>query len=885
MQGTELRSAYLEFFRSKGHQVVSSSPLVPQNDPTLLFSNAGMNQFKDLFLGAEKRAYTRATSCQKCLRISGKHNDLENVGVTARHHTFFEMLGNFSFGDYFKADAITFAWELVTTVFRLPEDRLWVTVYEKDDEAEELWVKLAGVKRERIIRLGEADNFWAMGDTGPCGPCSEIHYYIGNEPHSQSKEGFLRDDGSYLEFWNLVFMQYDRSPDGTLNPLPKPSVDTGMGLERMASILQGKKANYDSDLLRPVISLCEELSGFRYDGSSYLPRDLRADPAYARDVAMRVAADHSRATAFLVADGVRPGSDGRGYVLRRLIRRAARHGRVLGFTEPFLYKACDTVIKEMGGHYAELAAARETVEKVVLAEEKKFQETLDSGLALLSREVEKLASDAPLPGAVAFLLHDTYGFPLDLTEDVLKGYGRSVDQEGFRESMEAQRSRSREDRRAQAITYTAAFSADDQPATKFLGYERTESEAPLLKFSAPEGAREIGVGAHGALIFAESPFYGESGGQVGDTGRITFAGGSCVVHDVQKTAGGHLVHYVEVTEGELSPSALGQLMKLSVDAERRERIRLNHSATHLVHYALRAVLGDHVKQAGSRVDDQRLRFDFSHGEPVTARQLELIAELVQQEIRRNSEVVTEVLPIEEARKTGAVALFGEKYGDFVRVVRIGPESVEFCGGTHASRSGDIGFVWVDSEAGISSGVRRIECFSGIEGARAVQAMRADVDRTSDLLKGDGSRLSDRVGRMLQQIRQLERDLESTKARLAVLSSAELVNTARTTPGGIRLIAERVETSDPETLRTMVDSLRQKLGSGVVALCGTEGDQAVMVAGVTADLVKTVHAGNLVKEASKVGGGRGGGRADFAQAGGLRPEQLSAALARLVELVG
>ncbi len=658
--GPELRRTFIEYFKKLGHTEVASSALVPDNDPTLLFSNAGMNQFKDCFLGSQKRAYTRAVSSQKCLRISGKHNDLENVGMTARHHTFFEMLGNFSFGDYFKADAIKFAWELITKELKISKDKLWVTIYEKDEEAGKLWQELTDVLPGRILKLGEKDNFWAMGETGPCGPCSEIHYYMGEEGSEQSEEAFRRDDGSYLEIWNLVFMQFNRAADGTLNPLPKPSVDTGMGLERVASVLQGVKSNYDTDLLREIIAECEKLSGFKYNGSSFEIRDLKKDKEYARDVAMRVIADHSRAIAFLIADGVTPSSDGRGYVLRRLIRRAARHGRVLNFKDTFLNKTCKAVIDKMFADYPELKEKEDLIVRVSEAEEKKFYETLDAGLVYLNKECQKLKSGDLFSGDTAFLLHDTYGFPLDLTADVLKVYNLQIDIATFEKCMQQQKTRSRDDRKANAAGFLSI--KIDSAKTEFLGYQAEESESKALKIVALDGSEKSSFNENEEtlLIFDSTPFYAESGGQVGDTGIITFKDCQLQVNDTQKIQDGHFVHTCKIIQGELNQKLIGSKAHLRIDSIRRSKIRVNHSATHLVHSALRNILGEHVKQAGSRVDENTLRFDYSHFSAPEQSQLIAIQTYVNQEIRSNYEINTAIMGTEEAKKSGAMALFGEK---------------------------------------------------------------------------------------------------------------------------------------------------------------------------------------------------------------------------------
>ena len=880
MKGSELRSRFLDFFKSKGHTVVSSSSLVPHNDPTLLFTNAGMNQFKECFLGAEKRPYVRAATCQKSMRVSGKHNDLENIGVTARHHTFFEMLGNFSFGDYFKKEAIAFAWEFITKDLGLSRDRLWVTIFEEDDEAGQLWASLTDVLPGRILKMGAKDNFWSMGDTGPCGPCTEIHYYMGDDLPGQSEANFRLDDGSYLEIWNLVFMQFDRTADGKLVPLPAPSVDTGMGLERITSILQGVRSNYDTDLLRGIISKCEELSGHRYDGSSFTVRDLRKDINYARDVAMRVIADHSRAVSLLIADGVTPGSEGRGYVLRRVLRRAVRHGQVLKFSEPFLKHTCDAAIAILGVAYPELVERRDWILKVVDTEERKFHETLSSGLSLLQKEADHLSAGELFPGKTAFLLHDTYGFPLDLTQDALKPYGLSVDEKAFATAMSAQRTRSREERRSRGITFTAT--KIDAPKTEFIGYTETEASATLVHASTEDGDGK--AGSRVSLVFNATPFYAESGGQVGDTGVITLPGCSLRVDDTQKILDGYFVHSCEIVDGAFTHSLLGSKGDLRIDTARRARIRANHSATHLVHSALRTVLGTHVKQAGSRVDEGSLRFDYSHFEPVTEAQMREIQLFVNDEIRANHEVTTKVMGVEEAKKSGAMALFGEKYGDKVRVIEIGPRSLELCGGTHVTRSGDIGFLMLAYDNGISSGVRRIECWAGAGAEEELLAERAERNALAALLKTDAASLPEKIERLLHRQRELEREIDTLKSRIASSSSSDLMSSAITTARGVRVICERVAEADTDTLKGMVDTLRNKLGSGVVVLAAPQGDSAIMVAGVTADLTTSYNAGSLVKEASKVSGGRGGGRADFAQAGGLDPSKLQASLERCLELI-
>lgn len=883
MKGSELRRAFLDYFASKGHAEISSSSLVPADDPTLLFSNAGMNQFKDLFLGAEKRSYSRAVTSQKCLRISGKHNDFENVGLTARHHTFFEMLGNFSFGDYFKSEAIQYAWEFVTEVLQLDKNRLWVTVYEEDDDAATLWKTLTDVLPGRVLKMGAEENYWAMGDTGPCGPCSEIHYYMGSAVDEQSEAAFRQDDGTYMEIWNLVFMQFNRNSDGTLESLPNPSIDTGMGLERVAAILQGVQSNYDCDLVRPLISVCEEASGFTYDGSSYAVRDLREDVKYARDVAMRVIADHTRAATFLIADGVLPGSDGRGYVLRRLIRRAVRHGRVLSFKEPILKSTATRCIEMYRTSYPELAAHADKIIRVIDAEEQKFYETLDSGLVVLQKAIEELGDVSVFPGETAFLLHDTYGFPLDLTADALKAYKKTVDVAGFTVAMEQQKKRSREDRKGKGIEFVAQ--TFDSPETIFLGYDVTEATSEVTAVVFPADAIAATAGQQLSVLVKETPFYAESGGQVGDTGTISVGSVELAVLDTQKVRGVYHVHACEVISGTVTNELIGKVATLRVDDLRRKSIQINHSATHLVHEALRSILGTHVKQAGSRVDEKSSRFDYSHFEAVTDDQLALIEARINAHIRNNHAVQTQVLPLEEAQKTGAVALFGEKYGSLVRVVSIGPDSIEFCGGTHVERSGDIGCVLVKAEGSISSGVRRIECICGEEAYNEISNLKIERQEIAGLLKSDMTALPQKVEKILARVRELERENAKYQSQVANQKSVALRDTTRVSPAGVRVIAEQVDDgADPKALRSMVDTLRVSLGSGIVVLGSAHGDSALLVAGITSDLVDTVDAGKLINQVARDMGGKGGGRKDFAQAGGLKSEQLQTALERFFELV-
>jgi alanyl-tRNA synthetase len=878
----DIRKAFLNYFEGKGHTIVDSASLIPAGDPTLLFINAGMVPFKDTFLGTEERAYSRATSCQKCLRISGKHNDLENVGRTARHHTFFEMLGNFSFGDYFKQDAICFGWEFVTEVLKLPKERLWVTVFQDDDEAAELWRSNTDVNPDRILRCGEKDNFWAMGDTGPCGPCSEIFYYLGDDVDAQSEAEFRLDDGTYVEIWNLVFMQYNRDPQGNLNPLPKPSVDTGMGLERVAAVVQGKTANYDSDLLREIISFVEELSKKKYLGEDYTERDTQSDEQYAFDVAMRVIADHVRACSFLIADGVNPGSDGRGYVLRRLLRRACRHGRVLGLTDAFLYKVSGKLVDLMKDIYPELSQSADKISKMIKAEEEKFLSTLDSGLQLLEKEVASVIeqSSKVFPGDKAFVLHDTYGFPLDMTEDIVAARGLTVDKEGFSAEMELQRERSRS-ARANEVTLLLQKSVKPSP-TNFMGYDFLEYESEIVGLYGDAGElKTASTGDDVAIVVRETPFYGEAGGQLGDTGSISSNNASIDVIDTQKIAGDTIVHIARVIEGEISS---GDGVRLAVDEGRRERIRAHHSATHLLHQALRETLGEHVKQAGSRVSDVTLRFDFSHYEQVQAQQLNEIQSRVNELVRENHQIVTEVLPIEEAKQSGAVALFGEKYGDTVRVVQMGPGSREFCGGTHANRVGDIGLVSIVSESAVAAGVRRIECVAGSRASARAAEQASLLKNLSSLFNTNEGDLLDRVTRANERSKELEREIARLSQTLNQSKGSDLTKDAITLENGTKVVTGALKEVDPKQLREMADDLRSRLGSGCIALGSVHKGKLLLLTAVTDDLTKKYHAGNLMRELSTVVGGKGGGRPDLAQAGGGDPEKLDQALEKFQELL-
>ncbi len=881
MKTEDIREAFLSFFESKQHTRVESASLVPLGDPTLLFTNAGMVPFKDTFLGTEKRSYSRATTCQKSLRISGKHNDLENVGRTARHHTFFEMLGNFSFGDYFKEDAIKYAWEFVTENLELSKDRLWVTVYEDDDEAAKLWAKNTDVAKDRILRCGEKDNFWAMGDTGPCGPCSEIFYYLGDNVDGQNETEFRLDDGTYMEIWNLVFMQFNRSPAGELDPLPKPSVDTGMGLERVAAIKQKGRANYDTDLLRGLIAVAEKLSGKTYVGDEYTPEDSTL-PQHVHDVAMRVIADHARACTFLIADGVSPSSDGRGYVLRRLVRRACRHARALGLKEAFLYKVASEVVSLMGGAYPEIVSHQAKIEKTIRLEEEKFLTTLDAGMGMLDKEVATLREQAlkVFPGTTAFQLHDTYGFPLDLTEDIVSAAGLSVDKEGFSAEMERQRERSRS---ARATETAQILQRSVKPVpSKFVGYEFEEYESTVLGMFSEDGEKKTGTaGMQLAIITEHTPFYAESGGQIGDTGSISSNDATLDVIDTQKIGGDSIVHICSVDEGSIKK---GDKVRLSVDTSRRERLRVNHSATHLLHLALQEVLGDHVKQAGSRVSDSSLRFDFDHFEAITRPQLEEIEDIVNQQILENHPIDTSVMSIDDAKQGGAKALFGEKYGEEVRVVSIGPRSKELCGGTHAKRSGDIGVVRIVSEGAISSGVRRVEAVAGRGALERLKEQRRVVDALASALGANESSLLERTTKLLEQNRELEKQLQRASQQANQARGGDLAEQAKTLDDGTKVVIGKIDEASPKQLREMADDLRERLGSGCIALGSVANGKVALLTAVTEDLTERFHAGNLLREMAAEIGGKGGGRADLAQAGGGDPEKIDLALQRFEELL-
>ncbi|ELV6507862.1 alanine--tRNA ligase [Shigella flexneri] len=859
----EIRQAFLDFFHSKGHQVVASSSLVPHNDPTLLFTNAGMNQFKDVFLGLDKRNYSRATTSQRCVRAGGKHNDLENVGYTARHHTFFEMLGNFSFGDYFKHDAIQFAWELLTSEkwFALPKERLWVTVYESDDEAYEIWEKEVGIPRERIIRIGDnkgapyaSDNFWQMGDTGPCGPCTEIFYDHGDHIWGGPPGSPEEDGDRYIEIWNIVFMQFNRQADGTMEPLPKPSVDTGMGLERIAAVLQHVNSNYDIDLFRTLIQAVAKVTG---------ATDLS-------NKSLRVIADHIRSCAFLIADGVMPSNENRGYVLRRIIRRAVRHGNMLGAKETFFYKLVGPLIDVMGSAGEDLKRQQAQVEQVLKTEEEQFARTLERGLALLDEELAKLSGDT-LDGETAFRLYDTYGFPVDLTADVCRERNIKVDEAGFEAAMEEQRRRARE-ASGFGADYNAMIRVDS--ASEFKGYDHLELNGKVTAlFVDGKAVDAINAGQEAVVVLDQTPFYAESGGQVGDKGELKGANFSFAVEDTQKY-GQAIGHIGKLAAGSLK---VGDAVQADIDEARRARIRLNHSATHLMHAALRQVLGTHVSQKGSLVNDKVLRFDFSHNEAMKPEEIRAVEDLVNAQIRRNLPIETNIMNLEAAKAKGAMALFGEKYDERVRMLSMGDFSTELCGGTHASRTGDIGLFRIISESGTAAGVRRIEAVTG-EGA--ITTVHADSDRLSEvahLLKGDSNNLADKVRSVLERTRQLEKELQQLKEQAAAQESANLSSKAIDV-NGVKLLVSELSGVEPKMLRTMVDDLKNQLGSTIIVLATVAEGKVSLIAGVSKDVTDRVKAGELIGMVAQQVGGKGGGRPDMAQAGGTDAAALPAALA-------
>ena len=864
MTSTQLRAAFLDFFKERGHAVVASSSLVPGNDPTLLFTNAGMVQFKDLFLGKEQRGYVRAATSQRCVRAGGKHNDLENVGYTTRHHTFFEMLGNFSFGDYFKHDAIRFAWDFVTGTLGIPPSKLWVTVFEEDDGAAEIWLKDIGVDPARLTRMGAKSNFWAMGDTGPCGPCTEIFYdhgpdVAGGPPGSPDEDG-----DRYVEIWNLVFMQFDRAADGTMTPLPKPSVDTGMGLERVSAVMQGVHSNYDIDLFRALIAAAAKATGTSDLGSNSL----------------RVIADHVRAASFLIADGVQPSNEGRGYVLRRIMRRAIRHGFMLGQRQPFFHTLVAALEQQMGSAYPELTTQRTHIEKVILQEEERFAETLAQGMSLLDTAIGALGKSKEIPGETVFRLYDTFGFPVDLTSDIARERGFAIDEPGFEAAMNAQRARARAASKFN-VDLRGEMSVDSQ--TSFVGYDGETGQGRIVAlFRGKEPVTELRAGDDGQVVLDVTPFYAESGGQVGDAGELTTAAARFTVADTQKLGKAHL-HVGKLEAGTLK---VGEAVTASVDGVRRQATRANHSATHLLHAALRQVLGSHVTQKGSLVAPDRLRFDFSHYSGVTPEELQRIEAIVNAEVRKNADAETNVMDFDAAVAAGAMALFGEKYEDKVRVLRLGEFSTELCGGTHVRRAGDIGLFKIVSEGGVAAGVRRIEAVTGQGAYEYVVQTDHTLRDVASLVRGSRDDVEDKVRQLLDRARRMEKEIVQLKEKLASGSGRDLAADALTIGNGVKLVAASIEGADAAALRTAVDQLKNKLGSAIIVLGSPAGaDKVTLIAGVTDDLTARVKAGEIVNHVARQVGGKGGGRADLAQAGGTQPQNLAAALESLPAWLG
>nr|WP_171694642.1 alanine--tRNA ligase [Methylomonas sp. ZR1] len=861
MTSAELRAAFLEFFRQHGHAVRPSSSLVPGNDPTLLFTNAGMVQFKDVFLGREKLDFTRAATSQRCVRAGGKHNDLENVGYTARHHTFFEMLGNFSFGDYFKRDAIHFAWDFLTKELGIPKERLWVTVFDEDSEAEAIWLEDVKHDPKRFSRIGAKDNFWSMGDVGPCGPCTEIFYDHG-EHVAGGPPGSPDEDGDrYIEIWNLVFMQYDRDKDGNLTPLPAPSVDTGMGLERISAVMQGVHSNYEIDLFQNLLKVAAQLAG---------TTDLA-------NSSLRVIADHIRSCAFMVADGVLPSNEGRGYVLRRIIRRAIRHGYRLGIQDTFFYKLVAPLVAEMGAAYPELANAQEQVERVLKKEEERFAETLEQGMKILEACVAKMDGHV-IPGDVVFLLYDTYGFPVDLTADFAREHKLSVDHAGFEVEMAAQRDRARA-----GGTFAADYDQDikHDSSTEFTGYFHLDGSVQILGlFKQGQPVEALEAGDEGVVILDQTPFYAESGGQVGDTGRIECGDAVFEVHDTQKQGGKLFLHKGKVLRGTLSE---GQACEVSVDAEIRKATERNHSATHLLHAALRATLGEHVQQKGSQVNSERLRFDFSHFEPMTPAEIATVERLVNEQIRLNNAVAAEIMAKDDAVKAGAMALFGEKYGDEVRVLTMGDFSTELCGGTHVQRTGDIGLFKIIGETGVAAGVRRLEAVTGQGALDWIDQREKALLSIAGLLKAAPDKAADKVHQLMEKTRGLEKELEKLKAKLASSAGDEMTSQA-VDVNGVKVLAVKLDDVDPKALRDLADQLKNKLGSAALVLAAVSGDKVSLIASVSKDAMDKIKAGELVNFVATQVGGKGGGRPDMAQAGGSDPAGLPAALAAVPEWV-
>ena len=863
MKSAEIREAFLRFFEEQGHTRVASSSLVPANDPTLLFTNAGMNQFKDCFLGLEKRAYTRATSSQKCVRAGGKHNDLENVGYTARHHTFFEMLGNFSFGDYFKRDAINYAWTFLTSDkwLNLPKEKLWVTVYASDDEAYDIWTQEIGVPEAHMVRIGDnkgapyaSDNFWAMGDTGPCGPCTEIFFDHGEHIWGGPPGSPEEDGDRYIEIWNNVFMQFNRTADGVMHPLPAPSVDTGMGLERISAVLQHVNSNYEVDLFQNLLNAAAKAIGCSNEGQASL----------------KVVADHIRSCGFLIADGVIPSNEGRGYVLRRIIRRACRHGNKLGAKGSFFYQIVAALVAEMGDAFPELQQQQAQIERVLKTEEEQFAKTLEQGLKILEQDLAELQGTV-IPGEVIFKLYDTFGFPMDLTGDIARERELTLDEAGFEREMDAQRVRARS-ASSFGMDYNSLVKVDSE--TRFLGYQGTQGQGSVLAlFKAGEAVAQLQAGEEGVVVLDQTPFYAESGGQVGDSGYLTSGGMRFDVRDTTK-AGGAFLHHGVVAAGGLS---VGAQVTAEVDATVRHATELNHSATHLLHAALRQVLGEHVQQKGSLVDSQRLRFDFSHFEAIKPEQLKALEEIVNAQVRQNSLVETLETDIETAKARGAMALFGEKYGDDVRVLSMGGDfSVELCGGTHVSRTGDIALFKITSEGGVAAGVRRIEALTGAAALAYLNDAQEQLKEAASLVKGTRDNVLDKLAAVLERNRQLEKELEQLKAKAASAAGDDM-SSAAIEIKGVKVLAARLDGLDGKALLALVDQLKNKLGRAVILLGGVQDDKVVLVAGVTQDLTGQLKAGDLMRQAAAAVGGKGGGRPDMAQGGGVDAGALDAAL--------
>ncbi|MDO9530296.1 MAG: alanine--tRNA ligase [Syntrophales bacterium] len=876
MTGSEIREKFLKYFEERGHTVVASSSLVPKEDPTLLFTNSGMVQFKYCFLGEEDRGYTRAASSQKCVRAGGKHNDLENVGYTTRHHTFFEMLGNFSFGDYFKDEAVTWGWDFLTEAMGLPKEKLWISIYEDDDEAFEIWNKKIGIPAEKIVRMGEEDNFWMMGETGPCGPCSEIMYDQGEGVGCGRPECNMECEcDRYLELWNLVFTQFDRDESGNLNPLPNPNIDTGMGLERLATVMQGLSSNYDSDFFTEIIGSIEKISGKKYKENED------------HDTSIRVIADHSRAITFLMGDGVLPGNEGRGYVLRRILRRAARHGKLLDINKPFLHEVVPVVINVMKEAYPDLVDKESFVRKVVINEEERFIETLDIGLKILNDEVESLktAGKNIVPGNVIFKLYDTFGFPVDLTEDIIRKDNFSLDMEGFEKAMDAQRELARESWKGsggEAVSDSYKKLSLQGIATEFTGYEGTTETSSRITgiLKNNEEIDYLKEGENAEIFVEQTPFYGETGGQVGDTGIIKGEGFLFEVWDTQRPLDDLFTHIGKLKKGQIK---VGDAVDLKVDKEERRAIEAHHSGTHVLQAALTEVLGDHVKQSGSLVTPKRLRFDFSHFSKIDEEEMEKVEILANKYIRENFPVTTKVLPRDEAMKTGATAVFDEKYGEAVRVVKMGDFSMELCGGTHVNKTGDIGFLKITHESAVAAGIRRIEAVTGEESLKYIRETEKELKKSASLLKANPMELSERVEKLQKHQKELEREIDSLKGKLATRASSDHLSQAEEIKG-VRVLTTMVDAPDVKTLRDFGDKLRDKIQSGIILIGSKADGKAMLLCMVTKDLTDKYNAGKIVKEIAPIVGGTGGGRPDMAQAGGSKPENLEQALNRLKEIL-